>query len=206
MMHLSRHPHERGPCLFNDLGIRLRVTDTLVNPHESSKDPYLPCWPRPGLHQLPKEGTVPALGVRGMVMWTAGTTGQEAQVNLEHSLIWKQALTVRYRAFISFSCSRCLQCLLLWTQHPRGTTGSQEAPAECGVCSIGHSFLVRYRMDTSSSGCIRPKPYLLRSNSGTSVSSLSSSRSKCVSSRTTNLQREGVLRTVLTWPWQARVS
>lgn len=55
-----------------------------MNPFESSKDPFLPCWPRPGLKQLPKEGTVPALGVRDMAMWTVGTTGQEAQVNLEH--------------------------------------------------------------------------------------------------------------------------
>lgn len=83
-MHLSGHPHEKGPCLFNGLGIGLRVTDTLMNPHKSSKDPYLPCWPRPGLNQPPKEGTVTALGVRGVAMWTVGTTGQEAQVNLEH--------------------------------------------------------------------------------------------------------------------------
>lgn len=55
-----------------------------MNPHGSSKDPFLKCWPRPGLHQLPKEGTVAALRVRGTVMWTVGATGQEAQVNLEH--------------------------------------------------------------------------------------------------------------------------
>lgn len=33
-----------------------------------------------GLHQLPKEGPVPALRVRSMAMWTTGTTEQEAQV------------------------------------------------------------------------------------------------------------------------------
>lgn len=47
-------------------------------------------------------------------------------------------------------------------------------------------------MDTSRSGCISPKPYLLRSNSGISTSGLLSSRSKCASTRNTNLRREGV--------------
>lgn len=46
-------------------------------------------------------------------------------------------------------------------------------------------------MGTSRSGCIRPKPYLLRSNSGISASGLVSSRSQRVSTRNTNLQRDG---------------
>lgn len=47
-------------------------------------------------------------------------------------------------------------------------------------------------MGTSCSGCISPKPYLLRSNSGMSTSGVISSRSKCVSTRNTNLGRDGV--------------
>lgn len=39
---------------------------------------------RPELQRLLKVSTVPALGVRGMVVWTVGTTEQEAHVNPEH--------------------------------------------------------------------------------------------------------------------------
>lgn len=34
-----------------------------------------------------------------MVMWTLSTTGQEAQENLEHSLIWKQSLHSETQSF-----------------------------------------------------------------------------------------------------------
>lgn len=42
---------------------------------------------------------MPALRVGGMAMWTVSTTGQEAQEDLEQSLIWKQSLHSETQSF-----------------------------------------------------------------------------------------------------------
>lgn len=76
-----------------------------------------------------------------------------------------------------------------WTQQESRNAGAEselEQAGQRGVCAREGHGRTRYRTGTSCSGCIRPKPYLLRSNSGISTSALTSSRSQCVSTRTTN--------------------